>query len=61
MAERLEVLALERGEIPHETSAINNLSIMEKESDQTPKAPSLSRDQGLVEGYQPRKVRFRNT
>lgn len=60
MAEKLGALALERGEAPSDTRASNTLSIIEKDSDQVPKPPSLSRRQGLVEGHQPRKVRFQN-
>ncbi|KAK5056040.1 hypothetical protein LTR84_012591 [Exophiala bonariae] len=60
MAEKLEALALERGEAQSEISATNNVSIIEKESNQIPSAPVLNRGRGLVEGHQPRKVRFRN-
>jgi len=58
MAEKLEALALERGEPQNAPNASDTLPIIEKESDQVPKAPSLGRNRDLVEGHQPRKVRF---
>lgn len=60
MAEKLEALALERGEPQNASNVSDPLPIIEKESDQVPKAPSLGRKQDLVEGHQPRKVRFQN-
>lgn len=60
MAEKLEALALERGEPQNTSNASDPLPIIEKESDQVPKAPSLGRRPDLVEGHQPRKVRFQN-
>ena len=57
MTEKLHALALERGE-PQDDSPRNPLPIIEKESNQIPKPPSLRQKHNLVEGHQPRKVRF---
>ncbi|KIX02365.1 uncharacterized protein Z518_08306 [Rhinocladiella mackenziei CBS 650.93] len=57
-AERLHALALERGELK-----VNNdtgpVSVVEKTSDQFPQPPGMNeQQQGVIEGHQPRKIRF---
>ena len=60
MAKRLQALALERGELKVDSER-SHVSILENSSNKTPEAPSLRDQQDVVEGYQPRKVRFAQT
>jgi hypothetical protein len=58
--EKLQALALERGEL-NVNRADDSVALVEKSSDEIPKAPSLKwKQQNVVEGHQPRKVRFQN-
>ncbi|KAK5307407.1 hypothetical protein LTR99_000378 [Exophiala xenobiotica] len=60
VVEKLQALALERGEL-NVNRADDSVALVEKSSDEIPKAPSLKwKQQNVVEGYQPRKVRFQN-
>lgn len=60
IAEKMQALALERGELKV-NRADNSVALVEKSSDEIPKAPSLkSKQQNAVEGHQPRKVRFQS-
>jgi hypothetical protein len=57
MAEKMQALALERGESDKKVTS-GPLSIFEKEVKSLPKAPGLKGSSDSVEGHRPRKVRF---
>ncbi|KAJ9606968.1 hypothetical protein H2200_008979 [Cladophialophora chaetospira] len=59
VAERMQALALERGDLDVKSDA-GSVEIMEKTSSKMPQAPTLQGNRGgdAVEGHQPRKVRF---
>lgn len=59
VAEKMQALALERGEVKINRND-EGVALIEKSSDEVPKAPSLmSQQQGTIEGHQPRKFRQR--
>jgi hypothetical protein len=59
MAEKMQALALERGEL-NVKSDNSSVDVVEKSTDKIPEAPTLPERQreGAVEGHRPRKVRF---
>lgn len=58
LAETLQTLALERGDL-NVKSGDNPVEVVERSSDNPPQAPILKMNQGgTIEGHQPRKVRF---
>jgi len=60
MAEKLQALALERGEHTAENNS-NTVLLIEKSTDSVPKAPSLKHPQRtVIEGHQPREARLPN-
>ncbi|KIW19853.1 hypothetical protein PV08_00428 [Exophiala spinifera] len=61
VAEKMQALALERGELKVNRNE-EGVTLIEKSSDEIPEPPSLtSQQQGTIEGYQPRKVRFQKS
>ena len=59
MVDRMQALALERGELNVNTDD-GSFDLIERSSDKIPRAPILKGKQqaGAIEGHQPRKVRF---
>jgi hypothetical protein len=59
LADRLQDLALERGELKVKDSG-DQVSLLERWNTAIPEPPVLVKDEDMIEGHQPRRVRFAN-
>jgi hypothetical protein len=57
LADRLQELALERGELKVKDTG-NQVSLLEESNTAAPMPPVLGMDEDMIEGHRPRKVRF---